>query len=123
MQDSNLPLFDGPEITTMDDAKDKIAGRLDVCEWKPLKSKDAMDQIISCETEQDINVETNTVSTTKPKVVVNVETKRCFVKLAELDSILFGTEPNDSGPVVENEQPSSVEQEPLPRLRPKYKKQ
>ena len=43
------------------------------------------------------------------------------MKLIELDSILFGTEPNDSGPVVENEQPSSVEQEPLPRLRPKHK--
>ena len=77
------PLFEGPEVSNSDDAMDKIVGRLDVCSWKPLNCTDAMDQVVSW----NVNVETK--NTSKPKVIVNVETKRCTVKLVRLDSILF----------------------------------
>ena len=56
-----------------------------------------------------INVETKTAS--KPKVVVNVETKRCMVKLVRLDSILFGNTADNS--VCESEEDNTNLQKAL----------
>ena len=91
MLDSEIletPLFEGPGITTNDDAMDKIVGKLDVSMWKPSNSLDAMDRIISETENLCVNVETK--STDKLDVALNVETKRCSVRLVRLDSILFG---------------------------------
>ena len=54
-----------------------------------LKFTDAMDQIVTGKAHEKVNVETEIEMTPKPRVVVNVETKRCSVKLVSLDSILF----------------------------------
>ena len=91
MLDSEIletPLFEGPGITTNDDAMDKIVGKLDVCMWKPSNSLDAMDWIISETENLCVNVETKCKD--KLDVALNVETKRCSVRLVRLDSILFG---------------------------------
>ena len=121
MLDSDLletPLFEGPEVTISDDAMDKIVGRLDVCMWKPLNTVDAMDQIISVPKSVCVNVEKK--NTSKPKVIVNVETKRCMVKLVRLDSILFGDNMDNSACVSEDDNANSqnILQTPpnLPRL-------
>ena len=108
MQDSDLPktpLFEGPEVTIGDDAMDKIVGRLDVCMWKPSNTVDAMDQIISVPKSVCVNVEMK--NTSKPKVIVNVETKRCTVKLVRLDSILFGDNTDNSACVSEDDNANS----------------
>ena len=90
----NTPLFEGPEVSNSNDAMDKIVGRLDVCSWKPLNCKDAMDQVITSVVCQNVNVETK--NTSNLKFIVNVETKRCTVKLVRLDSILFDNESDKS---------------------------
>ena len=122
IQDTTTPLFEGPDITSSDDAMDKIVGRLDVCNWKPLKVADAMDQIVAAEVTQDVTVETEEKSKPRQKVGVKVETKWCFVKLIKLDSILFDNEPEESAPAPEKESASTDTTNPLPRLRPKNKK-
>ena len=117
----DTPLFEGPEVSISDDSMDKIVGRLDVCMWKPFNCIDAMDQIVTSSNSVCINVETKTA--TKPQVIVNVETKRCMVKLVRLDSILFDNTSDKS--VCESEEDSAnlnkMLQKPpdLPRLRPK----
>ena len=83
----DTPLFKGPKVSLHDNAMDKIVSRLDVCMWKPLNCVDAMDKIVETSNGVCVNVETKTES--KAKVVVNVETERCTVKLVRLDSILF----------------------------------
>ena len=124
MHDTAVPdtrLFEGPEVSISDDSMDKIVGRLDVCMWKPFNCIDAMDQIVTSSNSVCINVETKTA--TKPQVIVNVETKRCMVKLVRLDSILFDNTSDKS--VCESEEDSAnlnkMLQKPpdLPRLRPK----
>ena len=90
MQDDatpQIPLFEGPEVSSSDDAMDKIVGRLDVCSWKPMNCINAMDQVIKISETSNINVETKNKSLLNTRV--NVETKRCMVKLVRLDSILF----------------------------------
>ena len=104
MQDNaapQTPLFEGPEVTSSDDAMDKIVGRLDVCSWKPLNCINAMDQVIKIIESLNINVETKN----KPlsNTGVNVETKRCMVKLVRLDSILFDNLSDKSADVSEEE--------------------
>ena len=124
MLDSDIPetpLFEGQEVTIGDDAMDKIVGRLDMCIWKPSNLVDAMDQIISVPKSVCVNVEMK--NTSKPKVVVNVETKRCTVKLVRLDSILFGDNSDNSTCASEDDNANSqntLQTAPnLPRLRPK----
>ena len=68
------PLFESPEVSNSDDAMDKIVGWLDVSCWKPLNCTDAMDQVIASVVSQNVNVETK--NTSKPKLIVNVETKK-----------------------------------------------
>ena len=75
----DTPMFEGPEVSISDDAMDKIVGRLDLCMQKPSNCVDAMDEIITTTKSMCVNVDMKTAS--KPKVVVNVETKRCMVKL------------------------------------------
>ena len=123
MLDSDIPeppLFKGPEVTMYDDTMDKIVGKLDVCMWKPSNSVDAMDRIISKSESVRVNVETK--STDKPDVVLNVETKRCMVRLVRLDSILFGDSSDNSAGISEDDNVNSqktLETPPtLPRLRP-----
>ena len=117
----NTPMFEGPEVSISDDAMDKIVGRLDVCMWKPSNCVDALDQMITTTKSMCINVDTKTAS--KPKVIVNVETKRCTVKLVRLDSILFGNTSDNS--VCKSEEDNTNLQKALqtppnlPRLRPK----
>ena len=100
---------------------DKIVGRLDMCVWKPSNCIDAMDQIVSLTDSVCVNVETKIAS--KPKVIVKVETKRCTVKLARLDSILFDNTSDKNA--CELEEDSSNLNKALqkltylPRLRPK----
>ena len=96
-----IPLFEGPEVSNSDDAMDKIVGRLDVSCWKPLNCTDTMDQVIASVVSQNVNVETK--NTSKPKLIVNVETKRCTVKLVRLDSILFDNESEKSACVSEED--------------------
>ena len=96
-----IPLFEGPEVLNSDDAMDKIVGRLDVSSWKPLNCTDAMDQVITLVVSRNVNVETK--NTSKPKLIVNVETKRCVVKLVRLDSILFDNESDKSACVSEED--------------------
>ena len=88
------PMFEGPEVSISDDAMDKIVGRLDMCMWKPSNCVAAMDQIITSTKSMCVNVETKIAR--KPKVIVNVETKRCMVNLVRLDSILFGNTSDNS---------------------------
>ena len=95
----NTPLFEGPEVSPSNDAMDKIVGKLDVCMWKPGTCLDAMDQIISSTENMCVNVETKSQS--KPKLIVKVETKRCTVKLVRLDSILFEELSENSASVLE----------------------
>ena len=95
------PLFEGPEVSNSDDAMDKIVGRLDVSSWKPLNCTDAVDQVITSVVSRNVNVETK--NTSKPKLIVNVETKRCMVKLVRLDSILFDNESDKSACVSEED--------------------
>ena len=105
----NTPMFEGPEVSISDDAMDKIVGRLDVCMWKPSYCVDALDQMITTTKSMCINVDTKTAS--KPKVIVNVETKRCTVKLVRLDSILFGNTSDNS--VCESEEDNTNLQKAL----------
>ena len=123
MLDSEIletPLFEGPKVTMDDDAMDKIVGKLDVCMWKPSNSVDAMDQIISESESVCVNVETK--STDELDVVLNVETKRCTVRLVRLDSILFGDSSDNSAGVTEDDNANSqktLETPPsLSRLHP-----
>ena len=62
-------------------------------------------------------------NTSEPKVIVNVETRRCTVKLVRLDLILFGDNSDNSACVSEDDNVNSQNtlQTPpnLPRLRPK----
>ena len=126
MHDTEVPVtptFEGPEVSTSDDAMDKIVGRLDVCMWKPSSCVDAMDQIVTPTESTSVNVETKITS--KPKLIVDVETKRCTVKLVRLDLILFG-DTTDNGACVSEEDDANLQksmQTPpdLPRLRPKNK--
>ena len=124
MLDSDVPdtpMFEGPEVSISEDAMDKIVGRLDVCMWKPSNFVDAMDQIISSPKSLCVNVETK--NTGKPKVIINVETKRCMVKLVRLDSILFGNTSDNSACASEDDNANlqkTLQIPPnLPRLRPK----
>ena len=121
MLDSDIPktpLFEGPEVTIGDEAMDKIVGRLGLSMWKPLNTVDAMDQIISVLKSVCVNVEMK--NTSKPKVIVNVETRRCTVKLVRLDLILFGDNLDNSACVSEDDNVNSQNtlQTPpnLPRL-------
>ena len=120
---SNPPMFEGPEVTTRDDAMDKVVGKLGVCMWKPSTCVDAMDQIIGPAENISVNVEMKT--TTKMNIAVKVETKWCTVKLVRLDSILFGDMSENS--VCASEEDITKQQSPsqiptnLPRLRPKNK--
>ena len=123
MLDSEIletPLFEGPGVTTDDDAMDKIVGKLDVCMWKPLNSLDDMDRIISEYESVRVNVETK--NTDKLDVALNVETKMCLVRLVRLDSILFGdSSDNNAGEsedVNANSQKTLETPPTLPRLRP-----
>ena len=115
------PLFEGPEVTIDDDAMDKIVGKLDVCMWKPSNSVDAMDRIIYESENESVNVETKSVK--KPNVVLNVETKRCTVRLVRLDSILFGETSDNGAGISEKDNANSqqtLETPPnLPRLHPR----
>ena len=92
-----------------------------LCMWKTFNCIDAMDQIVTLSDSVCINMETKTA--TKPQVIVNVETKRCTVKLVRLDSILFGNTSDKS--VCELEEDSAnlnktLQKLPdLPRLHPK----
>ena len=84
MLDTDVPntlMFEGPEVLISDDAMNKIVGRLDVCMWKLSNYVDAMDQIITSPKSLYVNVETKTTS--KPKVIVNVETKRYTVNWSD----------------------------------------
>ena len=113
----DTPQFEGPEVSTSDDAMDKIVGRLDVCMWKPSNCADAMDQIITSPKGLCVNVEMQNIS--KPKLVVNVETKWCTVRLVRLDSILFG-DTSDNSAYASEEDKNMLQTPPnLPRLRPK----
>ena len=80
-----------------------------------------MDQIITSTKSMCVNVETKTAS--KPKLVVNVETKSCTVKLVRLDSILFGDTSDNSACASEEDNANlqkALQTPPnLPRLRPK----
>ena len=118
---SETPLFEGPEVTIGDDAMDKIVGRLDVCMWKPSNLVDAMDQIISVPKSVHVNVEMK--NTSKPRVIINVGTERCTVKLFRLDLILFGDNLDNSACESEDDNANSQKmlQTPtnLPRLCPK----
>ena len=108
MLDSDISetlLFEGPEVTIGDDTMDKIVGRLDVCMWKPSNLVDAMVQIISVPKSVCVNVEMK--NTSKPKVVINVETKRCTFKLVRLDSILFGDNSDNSACASEDDNANS----------------
>ena len=117
----NTPMFEGPEVSISDDAMDKIVGRLNMCMWKPSKCVDAMDQIITSTKSMCVNVETKTAS--KPKLMVNMETKRCTVKLVRLDSILFGDTLDNSACASEEDNANlqkALQTPPnLPKLRPK----
>ena len=95
---------------------DKIVGRLDVSSWKHLNCTDAMDQVITLVVSQNVNVETK--NTSKPKLIVNVETKRCVVKLVRLDSILFDNESNKSACVSEEDRASTENTGPEPTPSP-----
>ena len=124
MLDTDVPdtlMFEGPEVSISDDAMDKIVGRLDVCIWKPSNCVDAMDQIITSTKSMCVNVEMKTTS--KQKIVVNVETKRCMVRLVRLDSILFGDTSDNSACVSEEDNANlqkTLQTPPnLPRLPPK----
>ena len=94
---TDIPLFTGPVIEPHDDVMDKIVNRHDVCLWHPLKNTDAMDKVITPDLEIRVQVETepamNNTATTAPATnntaAIQVETKRCFVKLVRLDSILL----------------------------------
>ena len=99
----DLPQFEGLEVTISDDAMDKVVGRLDVCSWKPLNSVDAMDQVITEIESKNVNVETN--KAVKLKIVVNVETKWCTVKLVRLDSIVFDNDTNKNEPAIKETLP------------------
>ena len=85
-----------PDIEPHDDAMDKIVNRLDVCQWHPLKDTDAMDKVISSDFEIRVQVETTPVTNSTP--AIQVEMKRCFIKLVRLDSILLDntTDADDS---------------------------
>ena len=117
----DTPMFEGPEVSTSDDAMDKIVGRLDMCMWKPSNCVDAMDQITTSTKSMCVNVEMKTTS--KPKLIVNVETKRCTVRLVRLDSILL-RDTSDNSACASEEDNANLEktlQTPpnLPRLCPK----
>ena len=117
----DTPMFEGPEVSISDDAMDKIVGRLDVCMWKLSNCVDAMDQIITSTKSMCVNVETK--ATSKPKLIVNVETKRCMVRLVRLDSILFGDTLDNSACASEEDNANlqkTLQTPPnLPRLFPK----
>ena len=117
----DTPMFEGPEVSISDDAMDKIVSRLDVCMWKPSNCEDAMDQIITSTKSMCVNVERKTAS--KPKIIVNVETKRCTVKLVRFDSILFGNMLDNSACELEEDNTNlqkALQTPPnIPRLQPK----
>ena len=84
MLDTDVPntlMFESPKVSISDDAMNKIVGRLDVCMWKLSNYVDAMDQIITSPKSLCVNVETKTTS--KAKVIVNVETKRYTVNWSD----------------------------------------
>ena len=126
MHDTDIPvtpMFEGPEVSISEDAMNKIVGRFDVYMWKPFTFVDAMDQIVTLTEGTVINVETKI--TREPKLVVNVETKRCTVKLVRLDSILFG-DTSDNNVCASEEDNANLQKmleapPNLPRLRPKNK--
>ena len=115
---SETPLFSGPNVDLHDDAMDKIVDRLDVCQWHPLNFKDAMDKVITPDTEECIQVETT--SEQNKNCAIKVETKNCYVKLVRLDSILFDDTPDaDNTKSKEGPDTSMTTPANLPRLRPR----
>ena len=118
---SETPLFVGPGVQLHDDAMDKIVNRLDVCLWHPLNREDAMDKIVALNNEESVNVETKTDM--KEKSVLKVETKRCFIKLVRLDSILLdnSSDANDTVSETDTKVPnkSLITPTNLSRLRPR----
>ena len=117
----NPPMFEGPAVTSEDDAMDKIVGKYNVCMWKSSSCTDAMDQIVRPTENVCVNVETKI--TKELNNVVKVETKRCSVKLVRLDSILFGDMMDKSTSEEDNakQQTPSLIPTDLPKLRPKNK--
>ena len=51
----------------------------------------------------------------KPDVILNVETKRCTVKLVRLDSILFGDSSDNSADISEDDNANSQKMLETPR--------